>query len=341
MRILVLGGTIFVGRHLVARALARGHEVTLFHRGQHGPELFPGAHHILGDRATDLDRLKGQSWDAVVDTCGYVPRITRASAQALAGAVGHYTFISTVSVYRDMERGPVDESCPLAELEDPSVEEVNAETYGGLKVASERAVDAEMPGRTLILRPGLIVGPYDPTDRFTWWPVRVAKGGEVLAPGRPEGTVQFVDVRDLADFTVRQLEAQVTGVYNVTGPRQPLGMGAFLQACKRVSQSDAEFTWVDEALLLAEEVAPYTEMPLWVPEEMAGFSDVDSRRAQDAGLTYRPLEDTIAATLAFASEKRGDRPWKTGLSAEREKALLFKWNHRRPAGAPASPLPPA
>ncbi len=218
MRILILGGTVFVGRHLVEAALARGHEVTLFNRGQHGPDLYPGVEKLRGDRDGGLDALRGRRWDAAIDTCGYVPRIVRASATLLANAVDHYTFISSVSVYPEAHTRHLDEDSPVGALDDESVEDVTPETYGPLKALCEQAAEGAMSGRALTIRPGLIVGPHDPTDRFTYWPRRVAQGGEVLAPGRPERPVQIIDARDLAAWTLQLVASGARGVYNATGP---------------------------------------------------------------------------------------------------------------------------
>ncbi len=213
MKLLVLGGTVFLGRHLVEAATARGHSVTLFNRGQHNPELYPEVEKLRGDRDSDLSALQGRRWDAVIDTCGYLPRAVRASAELLADAVDHYTFISSISVYADFHTPAMDESAPVGTLADETVEEVTGETYGPLKALCEQAAERALPGRVLNIRPGLIVGPHDPTDRFTYWPVRVARGGEVLAPGRPHVPVQVIDGRDLAEWTVRMVEArQVRGL---------------------------------------------------------------------------------------------------------------------------------
>ena len=199
MKLLILGGTVFLGRHLVEAAQARGHQLTLFNRGQHNPELFAGVEKLRGDRSGDLSALRGRRWDAVIDTCGYIPRIVRASAELLADAVDHYTFVSSLSVYADTSRPGIDESAPVGQLADETVEDITGETYGPLKALCEQAAGRALPGRVLTVRPGLIVGPHDPTDRFTYWPVRVARGGALLAPGRPERRVAFVDVRDLAE----------------------------------------------------------------------------------------------------------------------------------------------
>jgi 2'-hydroxyisoflavone reductase len=327
MEILILGGTVFLGRALVDAARAAGHTVTLFNRGKSNPALYADVEQIHGDRATDLDRLAGRTWDAVIDTSGYVPRVVRASARALAPAVKNYTFISTISVYRDLGVPGVDEDSPLGELPDPTVEEVNGETYGPLKVLCERAVAEELPDRALIVRPGLIVGPHDPTDRFSYWPHRVAQGGEVLAPGTPDYRVQFIDVRDLAEWTIRLVERAATGIYNATGAAGALTFGELLGVCKLASGSDAAFTWVTGSFLLAQGVSPWAEMPLWLPEpESRGFSAVNVDRALAAGLTYRSLGVTVADTLVWRAPRPADRPWRAGISREREQELLAAWH---------------
>ncbi|MGV3720034.1 MAG: NAD-dependent epimerase/dehydratase family protein, partial [Actinomycetota bacterium] len=301
MELLILGGTIFLGRHLVELALERGHRVTLFNRGQHGAELFPEAEKLRGDRKTDLSALTGRSWDAAVDTCGYVPRVVRASAELLAERVAHYTFVSSISVYADLKQAGADERAPVETLDDPTVEEVSGETYGPLKALCEQAAEAALPGRTLNVRPGLIVGPHDPSHRFTYWPRRVAQGGEALAPGTPDAPVQNIDARALAAWMLTMIEARQAGVFNATGPDFRLSMGQTLETCRAISGSDARFTWVADEFLTAAGVAPYTEMPLWVPasEGGDGFSSVDCTAARKAGLTFRPLKDTVRDTLEW------------------------------------------
>ncbi len=328
MKLLILGGTVFLGRHLVEAALARGHEVTLFNRGQHNPDLFPDVEKLRGNRDGDLAVLRGRTWDAVVDTCGYIPRIVRASAELLAGAVRHYTFISSLSVYADARQAGIDESGAVGKLEDETVEEITGETYGPLKALCEQAAERAMPGRVLNVRPGLIVGPHDPTDRFTYWPVRVSRGGDVLAPGRPGRVVQFIDVRDLAEWIVRAVEANLTGVYNAVGPDHALSMGYVLDQCKSVSGSNARFVWVDETFLTEAGITPWSEMPLWIPEsapESVGFFAFDCRKAISAGLTFRPPTDTIRDTLAWDATRPADRDWRAGLKPEREAELLAAW----------------
>ena len=328
MDLLILGGTVFLGRALVEAALQRGHRVTLFNRGQSNPGLFPDVEQIHGDRKFDLTPLDGRLWDAAIDPSGYVPRVVRMSAEKLAGAVGHYTFISSLSVYAGFSQLGIDESAPVGKLEDETVEEVNGETYGPLKALCEQEAERAMPGRALILRPGLIVGPHDPTDRFTYWPHRVARGGEVLAPGRPDKVVQFIDVRDLAEWTIRMVEANQTGIFNANGPDYMLTMEGTLETCKEVSVSDAIFTWVSDEFLLARKVEPWIGLPLWIPDtdpDSAGFYAFDCSKAMAAGLTFRPLADTVAATLAWEAPRPEDHAWRAGIPREREAELLEEW----------------
>jgi 2'-hydroxyisoflavone reductase len=327
MRLLILGGTVFLGRHLVDVALERGHQVTVFHRGRHDAPLPGAVERLHGDRDGDLAALRDRQWDAAIDTSGYVPRVVRASAALLAGATGHYTFISSISAYGEWEKvAGIDETYPLATLPDESVEEVTGETYGPLKALCERAAEAAMPGRTLTIRPGLIVGPYDPTDRFTYWPHRVARGGAVLAPGRPERPVQFIDARDLAGWTVRMAEAGRTGAYHATGPAGPLPMRELLETSKAVSESDATFTWVRDEFLTRQGAEAWSQVPLWAPEaEAPGLSSVNCGKAQAAGLTFRPLADTVRDTLAWDATRPVDWTWQAGLTPERETELLAAW----------------
>jgi 2'-hydroxyisoflavone reductase len=339
LELLILGGSVFLGRHLVEALQARGHAITLFNRGEHNPDLFPDLEKLRGDRSADLSALHGRRWDAVIDTCGYVPRVVRASAELLAGALENYTFISTISVYASFNTPWIDESAAVGTLADEAVEEVTGETYGPLKALCEQAAEGALPGRVLNVRPGLIVGPHDPTDRFTYWPHRVAQGGAVLAPGRPEYGTQIIDARDLAEWIVRMVEARQTGLYNATGPDAPLPIGRVLDECKAVSGSDARFVWAAERFLLDAGVAPWTEMPLWLPEgdpAFAGFEGVDCAKAIAAGLRFRPLADTIRDTLAWDAMRPADREWRAGLGREREAELLEAWQARQHEGVRAS-----
>jgi 2'-hydroxyisoflavone reductase len=327
MKLLILGGTVFLGRHLTEAALARGHAVTLFNRGQHNADLFPAVEKLRGDRDGDLGALEGRRWDAAIDVHGRVPRIVRMSAELLAPAVDHYTFISTTTVYGDYSIRNMTEDAPLATIADPMVEDPTGPNYGPLKVLSERAVETALPGRALVIRPGLIVGPHDSTNRFTYWPHRVAEGGDVLAPDGPAHPARFIDARDLAAWTVRMIESGATGTYNARGPNETLTFGELLDTCKTITGSDARFVWVDEQFLLDAGVRPYTEIPLWIPNlpERAGFYSVNSGKAIAAGLTFRPTTETIRDTLAWDATQPPDAPRPAGLRPERERELLSAW----------------
>jgi 2'-hydroxyisoflavone reductase len=325
MRILIIGGTRFLGRHLVDSALARSHDVTLFNRGRSNPDLFPQLETIVGDREEDVEKLKNRIWDAVIDTSGYLPRIVRLSAQVLEPTVSRYVFISSVSVYENFRKVGIRETDPVGKIENETVEEITGETYGPLKALCEQAVqDIFGLDRTLIVRPGLIVGPHDPTDRFTYWPVRVARGGDVLAPEKPEAPIQIIDVRDLSNFIIKLIQDNASGVYNATGPDYELTLGRLLDVSKQVSGSDAAFHWVSVDFLKRNKVEAWSDMPVWVPdeEESAGFSRVDVSKATAAGLRFRPLEETVRDTLAWARTRPADHEWRAGLAAEREAALL-------------------
>lgn len=329
MKLLILGGTVFLGRALVDAAQAAGHEVTLFNRGRSNPDLYADLETIVGDRDGDLDKLARRRWDAVIDTCGYVPRVVKASAEMLADAVDTYVFISSISAYENTATTGQDESAPVGMLDDESVEEVTGETYGPLKALCEQAATAAMDGRALNVRSGLLVGPHDPTDRFTYWPVRVARGGEVLAPISAEMPTQFIDVRDMADWIIHAVETGTTGTFNVTGPVEPLPLGTLLTTAKAVSESDARFTWVDESFLTEEEVGFWMEIPLVIPgEAYAGFSQFSIAKALAAGLRFRPLTETVADTIAWAQSRPSSYEWRAGLSPEREAELLQKWHAR-------------
>lgn len=324
MKILILGGTKFLGRHLVDAALAAGHEVTLFNRGQTNPTLFPNVETIIGNREQNVDRLAGREWDAVIDVAGYLPRIVRLSSEALKGSVKKYVFISSISVYPEFKKVGINEEDPVGKLEDETVEEITGETYGPLKALCEKTVQEIYGDRALIVRPGLIVGPYDPTDRFTYWPVRVKRGGDMITPDKPQTPIQIIDVRDLSEFIVRLIEQDASGIYNATGPDYELMMGEFLDACKLASGSVATFHWASAEFLKEHEVEPWSDMPVWIPdtEEDAGFSRVDISKALDAGLKFRPLEDTIRDTIRWAETRPEDHEWRAGLNSTKESILL-------------------
>jgi 2'-hydroxyisoflavone reductase len=329
VELLILGGTLFLGRHLTAAALAQGHEVTLFNRGETNPDLFPEAEKLVGDRDGDLRALEGRSWDAAVDVPGRVPRLVRTSAEALAGSVEHFTFVSSISVYADFSQPGIDEDSPTRPLEEGASED-DMDTYGPRKAECERIVRELFPRRSLVVRPGLIVGPHDPTDRFTYWPRRIAVGGEVLAPGDPGRRVQVIDARDLAEWLVSMIELRVTGVFNATGPEYPLTMGRLLQECRAASRSDAGITWVEDRFLVDAGVGEWMELPLWLADpEWAGMLETDVSRALDAGLSFRPLRETIRDTLEWDSERAPEeRAGDVGLAPERERELLESWRAR-------------
>lgn len=329
MKILILGGTQFVGRHLADAALARGHELTLFNRGTKSAGLFPNAEHLTGDRDGEgLEILRGRTWDAVLDTCGYLPRIVKQSAALLAETVFRYLFISTISVYAEFRTPNQDETAPLGVLADSSTEEQTGETYGPLKVLCEQAVEGAFPGRALIIRPGFIVGPYDPTDRFTYWVRRVAAGGDVLAPGTPGQPLQVIDARDLADWTLSLVEREETGVYNATGPDYALTLGEVLETTQKVSGSDARLTWVPDAFLKANNAESFSLLPFYLLKspDTDGLMAASIEKAVGQGLAFRPLAETVADTLAWDKSRPADVPLKVGMTRERERELLARYN---------------
>ena len=340
LSILVLGGTGFLGPALVESARARGHAVTLFNRGKTNPGLFPDVEQLHGDRDGMLQALAGRKWDVAIDTSGYVPRIVRMSAELLAPAVKRYVFVSSISVYEDATPPGSDETAKVQALAHAGSEDVRKD-YGPLKAASERAAEAAMPGRVLVVRPGLIVGPGDPTDRFTYWPVRIARGGPVLAPGDGADPVQVIDVRDLAAWMISMAERGETGVYNAVGPPRRTGAREFLEAVRAGVGGDATFDWVPWASLEKAGVQPWSDLPAMIPAsgEDAGLAQVSAARAVAKGLAFRPLADTARDTLAWwrklPEERR--RKARAGLTAEREADVLARWRADRGAApAPAA-----
>jgi 2'-hydroxyisoflavone reductase len=327
--ILVLGGTGFLGPHVVDAALARGHAVTLFNRGKTRPELYPNVEKLQGDRDGKLEALKGRSWDAVVDTSAYVPRITKLSAELLAPSVKQYVNISTISVYANHDKVGADETAPLNTIADPANEDVKA-NYGALKALCEQAAEAAMPGRVTNIRPGLIIGPGDPTGRFTHWPTRMAEGGEVLCPGDGSTPVQYIDGRDLGAWIVKVIEDGTLGVFNANGPERRITMKEVLDACNAAGGNKATPVWVDAAFLEKEEVSPWSELPMWFDAkgEMAGFGTMSNARAVKAGLKFRPILDTAKDTLAWIPTVPEDKRKKlasTGISREKEAKVLAAW----------------
>lgn len=337
LKILILGGTRFLGRVLAETAIDSGHEVTLFNRGKTDSELFPGVEKLIGDRDGNLEALKGRKWDAVIDTSGYLPWTVRDSVQLLADAADHYTFISSASVYNELEEPGIDEDHSVGTLTAERLEELKGmeaaeavkQQYGELKFLCEKEVERAFPERSLIVRPGLIVGPYDFTDRFSYWVNRIAKGGEVLAPGRRDKPIQFIDVRDLAEWILRMAESKANGTFNATGPENELTMQEFLDNCRETVGNKSELIWVDEKFLLGHEVNGWSDMPLWIPDgmNMNGFLAVDIQKARDAGLKFRPLEETIRDTLAWETD-RVVAERKAGLDPEKEKMVLYDWTEK-------------
>lgn len=335
LRLLILGGTGFIGPHLTEQALARGWQVTHFNRGKRMPDGIAGVEHLQGDRDGQLDALKGRKWDAVIDNSGYVPRIVRMSAELLAPNVGQYLFVSSISAYADF-RKPNDEDAPVAKLKDESVEKIDGETYGGLKALCEQAAQKALPGRSIVVRPGYIVGPLDPTDRFTYWPVRATRGGEMLAPGTPQDPIQVVDARDLSAWMLDLVAGRRFGVYNAVSAPGQFDMGDVIdESVKAAANPDTRVTWVP-ANFLQEQLKEEPDMPPWSPPEGAfgGASLTSTKRAQQTGLKIRPLADTVRDTLAWHRTRPADRQAKlrAGLDAEKEKAILAAWRDRQNGG---------
>ncbi|MDX2058380.1 MAG: NAD-dependent epimerase/dehydratase family protein [Gemmatimonadales bacterium] len=342
LRILFIGGTGFIGPHMVRQALARGHQVTLFNRGRTNPGLFPQAEKLVGDRDGGLGVLKGRSWDAVIDTSGYIPRTVRDSAQLLAKNVRRYVFISTGDVYASFSKVGIDEDEPLDVLDDPKSEDAS-KYYGAFKAICERTVREFYPDGHTILRPGWIIGAGDYNDISSYWPMRIDRGGEVLAPGNPSDPTQIIDAHDLAGFVLKSIEEGITGTFNTVGPEGRLTWAEFLYGIRAVTSADVKFTWVDADWLAARKVMPWTDLPIWWPPRDdyqqapmfepggKGFAQMDGRRAIKAGLTFRPLADTardIITEYQARPAAPANRRVRFGLAAEREKELLAAWHQQ-------------
>lgn len=321
MKLLVLGGTKFVGRALVEAALAAGDEVTLFHRGLTNPDLFPEADHVLGDRDGDLGLLAGRSWDVCIDVSGYLPRLVGDSATALRDSVERYVYVSSISVYADLSV-PRDESGPLATVEDEATEEIWDGAYGALKALGERSVAEVYGERAAIVRPGFVIGPHDHTGRFPWWAHRAARGGEMIVPASLAREFQAIDTRDLADFLLLRARSPLTGVFNATGPVPPVTLLDLVEAAASASDADLNVEVVDDSFLTAEGIED--ELPLWVDDPLwVAWARVDVSKAIAAGLRFRPIDETVAATLAHTELVPG-----LGLEPEREAELLAAWRGR-------------
>ena len=322
LRILILGGTGFIGPHMVRYAMYRGHSITLFNRGRTNPNLFPGVETLIGDRDGGLDALRGREWDAVIDNSGYVPRLVRDSAELLRDSVGQYLFTSTASVYQ-FDQEHLDEDAALMPVEDPASEDVN-KYYGPLKVLCEEAVRDVFGSRGTVVRLHVVAGPGDPTDRFTYWPVRIDGGGEVIAPGDPDNPVQFIDVRDLSEFDLQLLERGIGGTYNAAGPTlHELSMAEFLYGIRAITNTAISFRWVDDAFLRDEQI----RYPLWFSQNSParGACRVRSHRGVSAGLKFRPLAVTAFDTLEWFKAQDAERRGELKLNADRDGDLLKKW----------------
>jgi 2'-hydroxyisoflavone reductase len=342
LRILFIGGTGFIGPHMVRRAQARGHTVTLFNRGRTNAHLFPEVEKLVGDRDGGLAPLEGREWDAVIDTSGYVPRVVRDSAELLQDAVHRYLFVSTGDAYADFEKVGIDEDYRLDTIEDPTSEDPSR-FYGPLKVLCEQAVMETYPSRSTVLRPGWIIGAGDYNSISSYWPMRVHHGGEVLAPGRPDYPMQIIDPHDLAAFVIKILEEDINGIFNTVGPGSPMTTAEFLYGIKAVTTSDARFTWVPDDFLVEMNVGAMTDLPIWFPPRddyptpepfepgAKGFHQMSAARAVAAGLTYRPLAETARDIIDEYLERGIDwasTPRRFGLSLEREAEVLDAWRRR-------------
>jgi 2'-hydroxyisoflavone reductase len=332
LRVLILGGTGFIGPHFVDVLTAGGHKITLFNRGKRDPEAKPGIEQLLGDRNGQIDALKGRDWDVVIDNSGYTPKQVKATADLLKDHVRQYIFISSVAVYADFKKADIDEDYPLAQLKDPTTDVVNGETYGGLKVLCEKVVEETYGKQATIIRPTYIAGPGDHTDRFTYWPWRMSKGGEMLAPGGASEPFQYIDVRDLADFMRTCAEKSVGGRFNLCNPPRLVNMGSLLETSRRVTGADTKIIWASADFLAEQaiigEKAEGNFMPIWTSAsgEDAGILLVKSDRAQAKGLKFRSLETTIRETLAWqASRPAEQQQLRAGLTFEKETELLARW----------------
>jgi 2'-hydroxyisoflavone reductase len=328
LKLLILGGTGFLGPHVVRYALSRGHSMTLFNRGRTNPGLFKDLETLIGNRNKDVKALEGRKWDAVIDTSAYIPRGVKLTTSVLKDNVAQYIMISSVSVYPDADTKDTDESSRVGKLDDETIEKVDGNTYGPLKALCEKAAEDAMPGRVANIRPGLIVGPGDDTDRWTYWPERVSRGGEMIAPLGPDQIIQYIDVRDLAEWIVHLIEKKTCGVMNALGPEKPTKLGDLLDSAKKVTKAETKIHWVDDAFMKAENIQPWGDMPAWFPPGpgMDRPAIASNAKAIANGLKFRPLETTVADTLAWhKAERPKDYKLQAGLDPAREQDLVAKW----------------
>jgi 2'-hydroxyisoflavone reductase len=328
MNLLILGGGVFLGQALLSSALENGHTVTVFNRGQSRQWWPPGVKWVVGDRKEDLHLLMNRQWDAVIDTCGYRPQDVELSCAALFDSCERYVYISSVSAYASFAKPPIRETDRLASIVGHATDKVTGVNYGSLKAECERTVARVFGARSILIRPGLIVGPNDPTGRFSYWPWRIAAGGRVLAPGNPERPIQFIDARDLAAWILQLVAVRASGAFNATGPNDGATFGELLDTCRWICGEEVEVEWADDKFLEREGVQPWTELPLWIPSHdasMRGFHLVDTKRAKGSRLSTRPLavtlNDILEAGIPVASDKR--RAGK--LTRQRERDLLAVW----------------
>ncbi len=327
LNILVIGGTRFVGRHIVEEAIARNHSVTLFNRGTN--HCFPGVTHIKGDRDNpeDLVQLSGSVYDSIIDTCGYYPRQINILTKVLSSS-SHYVFISSISAYGDKVNPYRDESAELAKISPDTPEKLTNETYGGFKVLCEQAAQQQMP-QTLIIRPGIVAGPFDTTDRFTYWPYRVAQGGNVLVPDNPGQPVQFIDARDLAAFTLNMVEKKETGAFNLVNTPGSVTMKLLVEESLKAAPDDSKIIWVDEDFLASCEIQPWQDLPFWIPGKASDLMLTSNSKALKAGLSIRPLGVTLQETLNWRLSLPEDYEPGAGLTREKEQQTLNKWFQRQ------------
>ncbi|MBB6096572.1 2'-hydroxyisoflavone reductase [Povalibacter uvarum] len=332
LRVLILGGTGFIGPHFVDSLRSAGHKLTLFNRGKRNPGLFPDVEQLLGDRHGQVDALKNRDWDVVIDNSGYLPKDVKLTADLLKGHTQYYLFISSISAYADLTPPGIDEDYKLAELKDPNSEDISA-NYGALKAVCEQTVEKTYGNACSIVRPTYIVGPGDTTDRFTYWPLRASRGGEMLVPGTPSDPVQFIDVRDLADFVRLCVEQRIPGQFNACNPPGAVTMVDVLDTAKRITKANTRYTWVDVPFVEAQKLTEGNELPIWAPTtgEYAGAALVSSARAVAKGLRFRDLDTTVADTLAWQNKRPAEQQQKlrAGLTAEREAELLKLWHQKK------------